>query len=261
MTSHRGLPLGLPRGGAADQLQYGQSFRDADQDSGSKRSSTALTQMGSTLPTRGRACLRSKRLEHLNTAIPACTKPEACLRPIVTRDHFCAQARCQPWPRPYTHHHRPLSEPRQSVRQDQSYFVYNLALVILKQIPGFVLNTINTQVCVSREWSLFCFNWDPAGICMPGLKAACLSLGPSSSSVQISWLQVSEPHHGLQWHYGHWRADPQGKSGPEKESATLPTHLRQCLRGPGGCVLLSCGRESAGGALGGRCWGEMWAQG
>lgn len=101
VTSHRGLPLGLPRGGgaggggAADQLQYGQPFRDADQDSGSKRASAALC-LGSTLPTMGRACLRSKRLEHLNTAIPACTKPEACLRPLVTRDHFCAQARCQP---------------------------------------------------------------------------------------------------------------------------------------------------------------------
>lgn len=98
VTSHRGLPLGLPPGWggwAAEQLQCGQSFRDADQDSGSKRACTALC-LGSTLPTMGRACLRSKRLEHLNTAVPACTKPEACLRPLVTREHFCAQARCQP---------------------------------------------------------------------------------------------------------------------------------------------------------------------
>ena len=77
-TSHRELPLGLPRGRAADQLQCDQSFRDADQDSGSQRSSTALC-VRSTLPTRGRTCLRSKRLEHLNTAMP-----EACLRPLIT---------------------------------------------------------------------------------------------------------------------------------------------------------------------------------
>ena len=54
-----------------------------------------------------------------------------------------------------------------------------------------------------------------------------------------------------------------GKSGPEKQSATLPTHLRQCLCGPGGRVilLLSLGRESAGGTLGGQRWEETSAQG
>ena len=51
--------------------------------------------------------------------------------------------------------------------------------------------------------------------------------------------------------------------GPEKERVTLPTHLRQCLRQPGGHVLLllSCGLERAGGALGGWCWEETAAQG
>ena len=58
------------------------SFRGADQHSGRKGPPTALClDLGGILPKRGRACLRRKRLEPLNTAVP-----EACTRPLITRE-------------------------------------------------------------------------------------------------------------------------------------------------------------------------------